>query len=285
MIGLRATEYFSYVRKLLGFRAAVRFSVHYVLYKSRILRPKLYRMPVGPVNFYCKSIKQFAGLFMEIFLREYYYLEKTDVPMEMIDCGANIGVSLLYIKLMAPHARVKCFEPNPSALEILKKNIEANGWGRDVAVYPYALAKTNGVAEFYLDKDEEKNSGASLYKYLGKKSQLVSIHIQTACLSDYIDGPVDFLKMDIEGGEFDVLEELIAQDQMRNISRLQLEYHYHPEFFRKPLTAMLALLESAGFRTAVRATKEPRSVVGKDTAHAYMVYAWREKKKLTPQGE
>lgn len=271
----RAFRYFSYVRKLLGFRAAIVFAGYYLLYKSRILRPTLCRMPVGQYDFYCKSIRQFAGLFMEIFLKEYYYLEKTTLPIEAIDCGANIGVGLLYIKLMAPNARVTCFEPNPEAREVLEKNIAANGWGHSVTVHPYALAKKDGTAELYRDQDAEKNSGASLSKYLGKKNFLVSVPVRTVRLSDYIKGSVDLLKMDIEGAEFDVLEDLVERQRMTGISRIQLEYHYHPEFFRRPLSDMLSILERAGFRTAVQATREPHVVVGRDAPCAYMVYAWR----------
>lgn len=265
----RLFGYFSSVRKLLGLRAALVFSAYYGLYTSHVLRPALYRMPVGPYNFYCASIKQFAGLFMEIFLQHYYALEKTDAPIRVIDCGANIGVSLLYIKLMAPHAHVKCFEPNPSACEILEKNIKANGWGDAITVYPYALAKTKGVAELYIDRDRERNSGASLSKYLAQKRQLDAISVNTVCLSDYIDGPVDFLKMDIEGAEFDVLEDLAEKNKLASISQIQLEYHYHPEFFPRPLSDMLALLERAGFQTKTKATSSSR---------ASMVYAWRQEK-------
>jgi len=280
---LRIAGYFSYLRKLLGFRAAAVFSAYYVFYKSRILRPKFYRIPVGPINFHFTSVKQFAGLFAEIFFKEYYYLEKTDLPIETIDCGANIGVSLLYIKLMAPKARVKCFEPNPAALAVLKENIKENGWEKEVSAYPYALAKTKGGADFFIERDEKTSYGASLFEYMAGKRPLVSFAVNTDCLSNYIMGPVDFLKMDIEGGEFDVLEDLSEKNKMADISKIQLEYHYNPEFSRRSLAEMLKFLESAGFRTTVKATKEPHSVIGKDSPHAYMVYAWRQERYSTPK--
>lgn len=271
----RVIGYFSYLRKLLGFRATLIFSFYYIIYKSGIIRPKIGRIPVGPVNFYFTSIKQFAGLFMEIFFKKYYYLEKTDLPIEAIDCGANIGVSLLYIKLMAPNARVRCFEPNPSALAILKKNIQANGWEKDVVVYPYALGKIKGKAEFFVDRDERTSYGASLNKYMAGKRPLISFTVDTDCLSDYILGPIDFLKIDIEGAEFDVLEDLAEKNKMSSISQIQMEYHYHPEFFSRSLAEVLKFLEAAGFRTTVKATKKPHSVAGKDSLSAYMVYASR----------
>ncbi len=273
----RTAGYFSHLRKLLGFRAALIFSVYYFLYKSGTVRLKLYKIPVGPFDFYFTSVKHFAGLFMEIFFKGYYHLEKTDISLEAIDCGANIGVSLLYIKLMAPRARVKCFEPNPAALTLLNKNIEANGWQNDVIVYPYALGKTKGRVEFFVDRDDASSYGASLSKYLASRRPLNSFLVDIVCLSDYITGLIDFLKIDIEGAEFDVLEDLIETNKMRDISQIQLEHHYHPEFFKKSLDEMLKLLEGAGFQFKVRTVREPRSVSAKDQLSAYMVYAGRNK--------
>lgn len=266
------------MRKLLGFRAAVIFCSYYLFYKTGIVKRKYYKIPVGPVSFYFTSLKQFAGLFMEIFFKEYYYLKKTNLSIEAIDCGANIGVSLLYIKLMAPNARVKCFEPNPAALAILKKNIQVNDWEKDVIVYPCALGKTKGQAEFFVDQDEPTSYGASLNKYLAAKRPLNSFPVDIVCLSDYIKGPIDFLKIDIEGAEFDVLEDLSEKNKMASISQIQLEYHHHPEFFPKPLSEMLEILEHAGFQTKVRVVKESHSVESKNSLSASMVYGWRDKR-------
>ncbi len=272
---LQAGHYFSRVKRLIGFRGAVIFSFYYVWYASGIVRPKLCKIPVGSFIFYAPSIRQFAGLFMEIVIREYYYLDGTTQSIEAIDCGANIGVSLLYIKLRAPNSKVKCFEPNPAALEILRKNITENGWEEDVVVYPYALAKAKGEADFFIERDEATSFGASLSRGMAGKRPLVSFKVRTERLSDYVSKPVDFLKIDIEGGEFDVLEDLAAAGKLNAISQIQMEYHYHPEFFQRRLSELLVFLEKEGFRIAVKATAEPHALLGSDRAHAYMVYAWR----------
>lgn len=68
----------------------------------------------------------------------------------MIDCGANIGVSLLYIKIRAPRARVSCFEPNPAARAVIEKNITANNLEKDVQIFPYALGKKKVRQNFLL---------------------------------------------------------------------------------------------------------------------------------------
>ena len=209
-------------------------------------------------------------------MKEAYYLEPTQKPIQVIDCGANIGVSLLYIKIRAPRAQVICFEPNPPARAVLEKNIEANNWGKEVQVFTYALGKEKGTMNFYVDEREVTSSGGSIAHYLKNKNRkLDSYAVEVDTLSHYIDGPVDFLKMDIEGSEFDVLEELVSQQTLRHIAAIQLEYHYMPGFFTRPLSEILVLLESGGFNTFIESNTPPHAIVGYDTQHTYMIFAWR----------
>lgn len=194
----------------------------------------------------------------------------------MIDCGANIGVSLLYIKIRAPQARVLCFEPNPVARAVLEKNIAANNWGKEVEVFPLALGKESGTVDFYVDNKDATSSGGSTARHIKNKNQgLTTYPVEADTLSSYIDGTIDLLKIDIEGGEFDVVEELAAKGTLRFVAALQLEYHYIPGFFTRPLSEMLALLESTGFRTFVESNTLPHRIVGRDAWHTYMVFAWR----------
>ncbi|MBX4189734.1 FkbM family methyltransferase [Candidatus Parcubacteria bacterium] len=273
----RVLGYFSYLQKLLGFRAALTFFVYYIFYKSGVAhRSKWCRIPLGQIVFYSPSLKQFAGLFNEIFFKGYYHLEKTNLPIEVIDCGANIGVSLLYIKLMAPHAHVICFEPNPASFAALNKNIKANHWEKEVVAYPYALGKNKGTSDFFVERQEETSYSASLSKHMAGKHELVSFPVRVDLLSSYINKPVDFLKIDIEGAEFDVLEDLFERHKLADISEIQLEYHYHPASLHKSLKEIVTFLESSDFAVSVKDTAKSNSV-NHDAISAHMVFAKRRK--------
>lgn len=275
---LRFAGYFSQLRMLLGLRAACAFTFSYI--GNKISPPRkgaLAHIPVGPYVFYFPSLSYFDGLFSEIFFKETYYIVPTNKAIQVIDCGANIGVSLLYIKIRAPQARVRCFEPNPAACAVLEKNIAANNWGNEVNVFPYALGKEKGAAEFYVENKEATSSGGSVSNYLDTKGRtLNSYSVEVGTLSQHITDTIDLLKIDIEGGEFDVLEELIAKNKLNHIVTMQLEYHFIPGFFTRPLSEMLTLLEKNGFHTFVAPTAPPHQVVGHETPHAYMVFAWRQ---------
>ncbi len=274
---LRLFEYFSQLRRLFGWRGAVRFSLSYMRYL--LFSPKqgtLGRIPVGPYKFYFPDIQAFITSFREIFLNEFYYIEPTLKPITVIDCGANIGDSLLYIKVRAPHARVISFEPNPAARAVLEKNIETNNWKEDVQVYPYALASSAGTADFFVEEGIDTSGGASLSPFLRSKNiTLLSYKVEVRRLSDFIKGNIDLLKIDIEGGEFEVLEDLIAADKMKELSRIQLEYHYNPEYFKRSLPELLGLLSKEGFQVFALPTVFPHNVVDRDIRRQYMIFAWR----------
>ena len=247
--------------------------------RNKVFPPRerrLAHVPVGSYVFYFPSLSYFEGLFTEIFFKETYYLSQTNKPILVIDCGANIGVSLLYIKTRAPYARVICFEPNPAARAVLEKNIEKNGWVGEVNVFPYALGKAKGTVDFFVDVADETSSGGSVAHFLKKKNQKFNSYtVEVDTLSGYIDGHVDFLKIDIEGSEFDVLEELASRQKLQHIAAIQLEYHYMPKFFTRPLSEILVLLESEGFTTFVESNTPSHAIVGYDTSHTYMIFAWR----------
>jgi FkbM family methyltransferase len=268
-------RYFAKLSLLIGGTSAVAFSIKHLW--NKFLPPKngsFASVPIGPFRFYFTSIDFFVGLFTEIFFKETYYLDATLEPLQAIDCGANIGVSLLYIKLRAPNARVLCFEPNPAARTVLEKNIAANGWNKNVSVLPYALGKQKGQTEFYVDAKEATTSGGSTAAHKKNKNQeLNSYPVEVEPLSQYLHKPVDLLKIDIEGGELDVLEE--AKDSLGLVQSVQLEYHYIPGFFTRPLSDVLTLLQNAGFHTYVESNIPPHKVIGKESWHTYMVFAWR----------
>ncbi|MFZ1075051.1 MAG: FkbM family methyltransferase [Minisyncoccia bacterium] len=274
---VRYFEYFSRLRALFGFRAAAAFAFAHL--RNVFAPPKngnLASIPVGPYVFYFPFLDHFVGLFNEIFFKETYFIEATQKPIRVLDCGANIGVSLLYIKIRAPHAQVVCFEPNPAARAVLEKNIAANRWEKEVKVIPVALGNKKGTVEFFVTDKVATSSDGSTANYLTQKGrELNSYTVNVDVLSHYIDGKIDLLKMDIEGPELDVLEELRDSKKLSSIAAIQLEYHYIPGFFTRPVSDLLVLLQMAGFRTFVESIALPHQVVGRDAMHAYMVFAWR----------
>jgi FkbM family methyltransferase len=120
-----------------------------------------------------------------------------------VDVGSWIGPTAMFAAKRA--SRVYCLEPDPFAYECLLRNIRMNRlW--NVIPFHFALGSANGPRRMAIFGGQLGNSRTSFLASGESKEQ-----IETACIrwSSWIDlagiEQVTFLKMDIEGGEFEVL--------------------------------------------------------------------------------
>jgi hypothetical protein len=71
------------------------------------------------------------------------------------------------------------------------------------------------------------------------------ITLKTSQLSNYIDGPIDFLKIDIEGAETEVLKE--CQHKLHLVKNIFVEFHSMVDS-QQTLNEILSILRNSGFR-------------------------------------
>jgi len=184
----------------------------------------------------------------EIFVRrDYEFSCQTKNPL-IFDCGSNIGVALLFFKRLYPAGRVVAFEPSKQTFDMLSHNVEANQL-TGVELHDAALAAAEGPAEFYESSSQPGSGWNSLRptRLAGKPR-----HVNGILLSKFIREPVDFLKMDIEGAEAEVLEELAQSGRLRQIREMVVEYHHHIDPREDTLSRMLRVLEDNGFGYQIR---------------------------------
>ena len=181
-------------------------------------------------------------LFHELFVnQEYCFVTKNESPF-IIDCGSNIGMSILYFKMLYPNSKIIAFEPDEDAFLCLKENVETNRLNF-VQINQKALSKTEGTIDFYYETENPGSLISSVQKAKTKQKKTV----EAVRLSEYINEEVDFLKMDIEGAELQVMEELDSEDKLRHIKQIIIEYHLHIGGEEDVMSKMLRLLENAGF--------------------------------------
>ena len=186
----------------------------------------------------------FELLFNEIFLKEHYYFNtKEDRPF-IIDCGSNIGFSIFYFKKIYPKARILGFEPFSTAYEVLRQNIAENGL-KDVTVENLALAGSSGVQNLFYNPSKPGGLRMSLLER--RADEAVPTVAKTTILSDFVQQKVDFLKMDIEGLELDVLRELDEKKKLGLIEEMAIEYHHHIDAYVDCLSEILHILERNNF--------------------------------------
>jgi FkbM family methyltransferase len=198
----------------------------------------------------------FRYLLSEIFIGgEYFFEAETDSPV-ILDCGANIGLATLFFKHLYPKARVSAFEADPTTAYVLQKNIDQNHLEK-VFAYNLLLSNAEGEHPFYLATDED---GSPLMS--AEPNRLLSnrkIMVKAAKLSHFVDGPVDFLKLDVEGSEFDVLTDLKCTGKISCIRRMVIEYHHGIGDQASRLGSFLALLEGEAFNYQILRTCNPIS--------------------------
>lgn len=182
------------------------------------------------------DIPSFLGQCRELFVDEIYrFNSDTDNPV-IFDCGANIGASCIYFKRLYPMAAIKAFEPDVGIANYLKKNILQNGL-HGVEVIESAVWIHNEGIEF----SSEGADGGSIQG--SKDLQKVT----TIRLKDYLEREksIDMLKIDIEGAEYDVLED--CQDSLGKVKNIFVEYHSWNNS-RQNLSKLLMILEKNSFR-------------------------------------
>jgi FkbM family methyltransferase len=189
------------------------------------------------------GMPQLRDLFQEIFVRGTYMFHTTQARPLIVDCGSNIGMSILFFKRLYPESKIIGFEPDPATFAILQQNIRQNGLA-DVTVHNCALTDHDGTIAFYQSKVRESSLQMSI---LRERSDGARTDVPARRLSTFLAADVDLLKMDIEGAETTVLRELAAANALARVRQLHLEYHHHIRPEVDDFSVTLELLERQGF--------------------------------------
>lgn len=118
--------------------------------------------------------------------------------MTVIDCGANIGNHTVYFAKICKASKVISFEAVPSTYNILKRNIELNELSDTVEIHNNALGDTERMVSMKVETTENIG-GAHVVE--GSDGSVKMIPLD----SIGIDNKVDFIKIDVEGYEYNVL--------------------------------------------------------------------------------
>jgi FkbM family methyltransferase len=189
-----------------------------------------------PSNFY------FLG--REIFV-DGAYKGACTTPRRILDCGSNIGMSILYFKSLWPEAEITGVEAAPDTFAVLQQNVAALP---GVTVLNRAVCDRPGTMSFYSNTAHSET--ASLIAARGGGRETV---VEATPLSELITGPIDLLKIDIEGAENAAFAELEASGKFQLIGEMFIEYHHHLPGEENGLAAFLARLTRCGFDFVVRA--------------------------------
>jgi FkbM family methyltransferase len=195
--------------------------------------------------------EELSSLEDDIFRHEVYRFDSWREAPRILDCGAHIGLSVLYFKRRFPKARITAFEPNPDTFQLLTGNVQGNGF-TDVELVNAAIGDRRGTLDFYTSRDPFfwRWGDAAVKNLWFSDETHQTIRVPAVPLSDYVTEPIDYLKLDIEGLETRVLR--ASSPALRFIRKLTVEFHGSRTNSDNQLTAVRTLLTGSGFRTVLR---------------------------------
>jgi FkbM family methyltransferase len=147
--------------------------------------------------------------------------------MHALDIGANLGWFTVHMsRLVGPSGRVTAFEPRADIFAYLAKTISENRLD-NVTFHNCAVGPEDGDANVYWARTDTNPGGTHLVPAhldpVGLAAGFAVQPIAMRSLDSVVDGPVDFIKIDVEGAEklvFDGAERILRGDRPVIVSEI-----------------------------------------------------------------
>jgi len=212
----------------------------YHLFSSYAGAPRYHKTEVRFLKhkFTVPDTLSFLHQYREIFVEETYKFESLRPDPVIYDCGANVGLSCLYFKLLFPQAQITGFEADPEIFKIAKSNLDRNLSPGAVHLVNSAVWIDSKGVEFAV---EGSDGGTVLSSAAGKRVRVDSVRLR-----DLLQGKrIDLLKLDIEGAEAEVLQD--CDGALDTVDRIFFEYHSMAAQPQR-LDVLLDIMSRNGFR-------------------------------------
>jgi len=151
-------------------------------------------------------------------------IEKGDI---VVDIGAHVGMfTVKALKESGKEGFVVAIEPEPINVEILRKNTRKYD---NVAIVKKAVGEKKCRAKLYLF-GKNLSSCEYLVKNMGREESSGVMEVEMDRLDNILSGlgisEVDFVKMDVEGAELEVLKG--AGEYLKKIKKIAIAAEHYP---------------------------------------------------------
>jgi FkbM family methyltransferase len=153
-------------------------------------------------------------------------------------------MSIVLFKSLWPTCKILGVEASPEIFAMLEQNVLGLS---DVTLLNLAVSDRRGQITFYSSPGSLTGSTNSL------RGGIEGTSVEAVPISELITGPVNLLKVDIEGSEIAAFAELEESGKMPLIGQMFIEYHHHISGEADSLAAFLQRLDRCGFAYEVAA--------------------------------
>ncbi|MBX7212493.1 MAG: FkbM family methyltransferase [Thermoflexales bacterium] len=140
----------------------------------------------------------------------------------VVDIGAGLGDFAISVARRFPRARVLAFEPFGESFGLLQRNIAENGLN-NVEAHRMAIGASRGEVRLSLE------TGVAVQHSTVREGGDLGEHIEQRPLGEALESlgatRCDFLKLDCEGAEYDILQRAAEDGTLDRIGTIAMEYH------------------------------------------------------------
>lgn len=178
------------------------------------------------------------GTWVEVFERGFHVPPpEMPTPRTVLDLGANIGLTAAHYAAMWPEAVIVAVEMDLENAELARRNFGG-------VVYQRAVTGWGGTRDY----DPAVSADAyALQADAGRGSYAVASEAFLPLVVAFFgDADVDFVKMDVEGSEWEIMQ-AAAQGWWPRPRHLLVEFHDEPRDGPAIVERGIALLEALGY--------------------------------------
>lgn len=162
--------------------------------------------------------------------------------MHVADIGANFGYyALLLADLVGSDGRLLAVEPNPPVADTLKRTLELNGFASRSTIVAAAAGSGEGEGRLMVPAGEPKNATLVSKALPNDDAEAVAVPIHSLDSLLRAFPRVDFLKIDAEGAEEDII---IGLSQVIERWRPRIVLEFNPGRCRDPQALLVRLRAS-----------------------------------------
>lgn len=171
----------------------------------------------------------------------------------LLDVGANVGyTAFVLLRRRKDRFRVYAFEPEPSSFATLRDRFQGH---EGIQLFPMAVGSETGSIQLTVNQlhpADHRVVGKAPNGEIGEDSQ-ATVDVPMVTLDDWrtrtgLSGPIAFLKIDVQGYEFEVLKG--AEHLIESNPRLSIYFEFDPQMLKSyghQPTVILEWLGAKGF--------------------------------------
>jgi len=217
-------------------------------YLGLIKRCKVEYLLRNGVRFLVRTKSKDKSMILEVWVDKCYTppgfeIHENDV---IVDIGAHIGAFSIYAANRAKTGLVYSLEPVTDNFELLQHNVQLNRITNIIPVKK-AVTKYTGTREMFVQLED-----TTMHSFYNPKGLASKTLVSTITLADFMRNysidHIDFLKMDCEGAEYEIL--MGCPDGLLNrIRRISFESHPRGGIYNQNTIA--EFLKKKGFKVAL----------------------------------